>query len=122
MEIAKDIVARLNAGSDFVVLAKMYSEGPYAERGGDMGWVKEGELMGAINDLIFSMQPGEISGTLKTNLGLHIFMVEESREPEKIGFIRAKPEIERIVINHKLEKKLSVWIERLKKNAYIAFR
>jgi parvulin-like peptidyl-prolyl isomerase len=122
LELAKKILARLGEGANFATLAKEYSEGPYAASGGDMGWVKTGELMGKINDLIFSLEENEISGILKTGLGFHIFMAEEKQLPRAKEFHEARDDIEKILFNNKIEGHIGQWVESLKKDAYIAFR
>lgn len=119
---ARELRSRLKEGGNFALLAEEYSEGPYAKSGGDMGWVKEGELMDRINKLVFSLDAGEISGVLSTNLGFHIFMLEEISDARVMEFSEAKPYVERIVVNQKIEKQLGDLVEQLKKNAYIAFR
>ena len=122
IKIARQIVERLNEGSNFALLAARYSDGPYAESGGDMGWVNNGELMERINGLVFTLEKGEISGILKTDLGFHIFMVEEKEVARPKEFKEAKKEIEGILYNQKIQEELGRWLEDLKKDAYIAFR
>ena len=121
-KLAEELLGRLAEGGDFALLAKTYSEGPYADSGGDMGWVKEGELMARINDLVFELDENEISGILKTDLGFHIFMVEEKKISKPRSFSEARERIEQILYNQKVQEKLNNWMEELKQNAYIAFR
>lgn len=122
LESAKRILARLKVGANFGLSAEKYSDGPYAESGGDMGWVKPGELMARINDLIFTLEENQISNILKTNLGFHIFKVEEKMPSRAKEFREARDEIEQILFSNKIEEHLGRWIENLKKDAYIAFR
>lgn len=119
---AKEILERLKEGGDMSLLAKEYSEGPYASNGGDMGWVAKGSLMKRIDDLVFSMKVNEISGILKTRLGFHIFKVEAKAMKQKKELGQVKDIIEKKIYNEKLEKKLRAWIDDLKRDAYIAFR
>ncbi|NQU95423.1 MAG: peptidylprolyl isomerase [Candidatus Omnitrophica bacterium] len=122
LKLAKTVLRRLKEGGDFGLLAKEYSDGPYAESGGQMGWVREGELMDKLNDLVFSLDENETSGILKTKLGFHIFLVEEKEPSSTMDFNKAKPRVEQITLNKKIQDKLGQWIESLKKDAYIAFR
>jgi len=117
-----EIHRRLLEGCNFELLAKEYSQGPYKDRGGDMGWIKKGELMDELNEMIFSMEKDEISSPIKTRLGFHIFMVEDKMEPSIKDFSEAKDRIEKALYNSKIEGKLREWVEELKKNAYIAFK
>ena len=119
---AKEILNRIESGGDFERLAKEYSEGPYAASGGDMGWVEEGELMGRINDFVFSLDENQVSATLKTNLGFHIFKVEEKKPAREMKFHEAKKRVEQILYNKKTQEKIENWVERLKEDAYIAFK
>ncbi len=119
---AKEILARIEKGGDFERLAKEYSEGPYAASGGDMGWVEEGELMGRINDLVFSLDENQVSPILKTNLGFHIFKIDEKKPAREMEFHEAKKRIEQILYNAKTQEKIKNWVDRLKEDAYIAFK
>ncbi|MFH1594395.1 MAG: peptidylprolyl isomerase [Candidatus Omnitrophota bacterium] len=119
---AKIILRRLKEGGDFALLARRYSDGPYADVGGDMGWVREGELMKRIDELVFNMEIGEISGLLKTDLGFHIFKVEEVAPVHMREFNEVKEDIEKLLFGSKSEKNLKEWLERIKEDAYIAFR
>ncbi|MBN1353958.1 MAG: peptidylprolyl isomerase [Candidatus Omnitrophica bacterium] len=121
-ELAKRMLARLEEGGDFGLLAKEYSEDSYAESGGDMGWVTEGELMDRINDFIFNLDKNETSGILTTNLGLHIFKVEDKVPASVNNFDEAREKIERVLYMKKVDAKLKQWLARLKENAYIAFK
>jgi len=122
LKLSKRILKRLREGCDFGSMAKEYSDGPYASSAGDMGWVKEGELMGRINEFIFRLEEKETSCILKTKVGFHIFMIEEKMDAKTTEFPEAKDRVERILFGKRLEKKLRTWIEELKKDAYIAFR
>jgi len=120
--LAEEILNRIEKGSSFSSLAIEYSEGPYAASGGDMGWIEEGELMGRIDDLVFNLDENQISPVLKTDLGLHIFKIEEKKPARKMQFHEAKKRIEQILYGAKTQKKIENWVERLKEDAYIAFK
>lgn len=121
-ELAKQILTRIEAGGDFSSLAKEYSDGPYKDNGGDMGWVEEGDLMDKINKVVFALKAGEVSGIINTSLGYHIFKAEEVVESKEKEFREVKNTIEQYLYKQKVEKYLSEWVEQLKKNAYIAFK
>ncbi|MCG6873135.1 MAG: peptidylprolyl isomerase, partial [Gammaproteobacteria bacterium] len=44
-EAADNLIAELNKGSDFTALAKKESKGPSKDKGGDLGWVREGQVV-----------------------------------------------------------------------------
>jgi parvulin-like peptidyl-prolyl isomerase len=86
---ANDILARLQAGEEFAVLATTYSRDVTTrDTGGDLGWFTQEELLEpALAQVAFSLEPGQIAGPVPTRLGYHILQTleKESRQvaPEK---------------------------------------
>ena len=74
-----DILAQLNAGSDFATLAKSSSlDQTSAPQGGDLGFVPRGLMAPEFEEAAFTLSPGEISGVIKTQFGYHILQMIES--------------------------------------------
>ena len=75
------IKERLDNGENFGEVAKLFSEGPNASLGGDLGFISKGTLTELnFEEKIFSMKPGEVSNPIQTRLGFHIAAVEARRE------------------------------------------
>ena len=55
-------------------------------------------------------------------MGYHIFKVEEKRPGKVRSFKDAKRDVEEAIFMEKLNQKSKVWVEGLKKNAYIEIR
>ncbi|MBM3144193.1 MAG: hypothetical protein FJ010_04320 [Chloroflexi bacterium] len=71
---ADDVLAQLEAGADFETLAEQYD--PLLK--GDLGWFPRGYLtVPELDDVIFSLSPGEHSSVIETILGFHIVQVIE---------------------------------------------
>lgn len=121
-KLAGEILKRLKEGCDFGGLAKIYSEGPAAQEGGLMGYVKRGDLMPQIEDAVFKLKGGEMSGIIKTSVGYHILKVEERRPGKVRSFGEVKREVEEAIFTEKMNSKVKGWVESLKKNAYIEIR
>lgn len=81
-DFASTILVRAKAGEDFSELAKRYSEDPSAKQGGDLGFLKKGEILPEFEMRAFSLKPGEISDLVQTSLGYHIIKLEEKKEEE----------------------------------------
>ena len=121
-KLAGEISKRLKEGCDFGGLAKIYSQGPAAEEGGLMGYVKRGDLMPEIEDVIFKLKEGEVSGVVQTAVGYYIFKAEE-KKPAKVRSLKdAKRDVEETVFMEKMNQKVKAWVDGLKKNAYIEIR
>ena len=75
------IKQRLDNGEDFTALAKQYSDGPNAENGGDLGFVKKGTLSElSFEERAFALNPGQTSDIFQTRLGFHIISVIAKKE------------------------------------------
>ena len=73
------LLERLKAGENFAALAQQESEdSSTATNGGDLGWFpRDIPLMpSAVIEAAFSLQPGEVSGVVHSEMGYHIVKVE----------------------------------------------
>jgi peptidyl-prolyl cis-trans isomerase D len=61
----------LKSGGDFEKLAKDNSMDGSASKGGDLGWFKEGDMVGAFNDSCFYGKKGDIK-VIETQFGIHL--------------------------------------------------
>ena len=81
------IMARLDAGQDFVELAAELSDDAGTRNlGGDLGWMTPGILEGPFEDALFAMVAGDIEGPVETEFGFHILRLEEIRAGEQQPF------------------------------------
>ncbi|HVP35647.1 MAG TPA: peptidylprolyl isomerase [Terriglobales bacterium] len=80
--LTQTILGRAKAGEDFSELAKKYSEDPSAKEGGDLGFLKRGEILPEFEEKAFSLSPGEISDVVQTPLGFHIIKLDEKKEDQ----------------------------------------
>lgn len=74
---AQSIKTRLDNGEDFAQLAAQFSIDPSAKSGGNLGFIKKGELVSVLEDVIFKLGVGEISEVVRSQIGFHIFKREE---------------------------------------------
>ncbi len=70
--LAKEILAKLQAGESFSKLAEQYSIDGSRRRGGDLGTFGRGMMVKPFEEASFKLKPGEISGLVKTQFGYHI--------------------------------------------------
>ena len=116
---AESILAKIKGGEDFTSLVGLYSQDPTAQAGGDMGTFKRGELLPAIDEYAFSMKPGEVSPVIRTEGGFHIVKVLARREPAALSEEERRAEVKEVIFSEKAEEDFKVWIEKLRKKAYI---
>ncbi len=101
----------------FSKVAKLYSEGPFRNDGGDLGFFKKRELLPEIRKAVSNMKIGEIK-VVKTRLGVHIIkLVDIKSKKQKLSLLRKRAEQE---LKDKLfNKKLQQWIKELRQQALI---
>ncbi|NTW16741.1 MAG: hypothetical protein HGA41_04680, partial [Syntrophaceae bacterium] len=76
---ADAILARLNKGESFDVIASQYSQGPAAAAGGDIGFVEKGSMQPVVDSAAFSLKKDEVSGIIESTIGFHIIKVIDKR-------------------------------------------
>lgn len=76
------ILDSLKNGADFAAMAKRYSTDPGSgKKGGDLGWFNRSDFVKEFADAASRLEPGEMSGLVKTQFGWHIIqMIEKAGE------------------------------------------
>jgi len=92
-EQMKEIVKKQKEGVNFEELAKQYSEGPSAVQGGDLGYFPRGAMFEEFDEAVFSLKPGEVSGVVRTMVGLHLIKAEDMREAGILKFAEVKDKV-----------------------------
>ena len=91
---AESILDQLHHGGDFAKLAKEYSDDPGSKsQGGELGWIKHGVTVPEFDQAAFSLQPGQISGLVRTKYGYHIIQTEAKQAAHTRPLDEVKPEI-----------------------------
>jgi peptidyl-prolyl cis-trans isomerase D len=73
---AEDVLKQVKKGANFEDLAKKYSEDDGSKaKGGDLGWIVEGQTVPEFQQAAFSLPKGATSDLVKTQYGFHIIKV-----------------------------------------------
>ena len=120
-DLARQLHDQLRPGDarTFKRVANLHSQGARAEKGGDLGVFRRGELPEEFEKVIFSLKPGQVSSVFESNHGFHIFMIEEfiRRHPQK--FYEVQKEIFERLTAEKERAVLDQYLTRLIRNASI---
>lgn len=109
-------------GEDFSALARQYSDGAYASSGGDLGYLKSGEIDKTLEAELLKLKPGGLTAPLERPEGIYILQLVDVRrgEPKPLdevrGFIHDK------LFNKIMEDRFSFWLKEVKKTAHIEIR
>ena len=114
---ADEIVNAARAGKDFGQLAQSASNDPSAAKGGDLGWVAQGQLPPPIEKVIFALKKGEVSDPIETPAGFQIFKVEDLKEEKVQSLKEATPEIVKTLKSEKANREAAKVADRDREKA-----
>jgi peptidyl-prolyl cis-trans isomerase SurA len=121
-DLARQIREKLAAGSDFAALAKVHSTAPTAASGGDLGWLKRGEMNAEIEKTAFALEPGALADPMPVAGGLRLIRLVEKTAGGLVPFDQARAEITRRLTQQRMEKSYDAYVEDLRKNALIEIK
>jgi peptidyl-prolyl cis-trans isomerase SurA len=113
---------RLRGGEDFATLAKSNSQDTLsAAKGGDLGWISPGDLVPQFEEVMDSMEPGQISEPFETEFGWHILEVLGRREHDSTEEYK-RSKARQLIRSRKADEQTFLWLRRLRDEAYVEYR
>jgi len=103
----------LAAGETFAEVAKKYSDGPSAGRGGDEGWVNLSRLPQVLREGVDATEIGEITPLIESPTMSYIFKVEDRRGGEVLPLAEVQDDLERELRDKKFTRNYETWIDEL---------
>jgi peptidyl-prolyl cis-trans isomerase SurA len=78
-DAASELRQRILDGADFATISTQYSSFGAGENGGDLGYIARDDVVPEFARAAFQLQPGDISGVIRTQFGYHIIKCEAKR-------------------------------------------
>jgi len=119
IEVVREALAE---GRDFAELARLYSDGPNADGGGDLGRLSSGELDPEIEKTALALGPGEVSEPLERPEGTYIIKLNEGLRADPIPLERVRGIIRETLFSKAMEERFNFWLAEQKKLAHIEIR
>lgn len=119
-EKIEEALSLIKEGSSFEEIAKKYSEGPHAEKAGDVGFFERGYILKKIEDAAFALEVGTYSDVVESQIGYHLVFLKSRKKGSKIDVKDAWDKIEEKVYKNKIDKKYKDYISSLRKKTYIS--
>ena len=79
LALANRLVGQTKSLKNFRALARNFSKSPTAERGGQLGWNRVGQLGEDLDEVLPLMDPGQISRPIRTIDGFYILFLQNQR-------------------------------------------
>ena len=118
----EQIRERIIGGEEFATLAQAHSEDPGSSaKGGDLGWVSPGTMVGEFEEVMNSLADGDISPAFKSRFGWHIIQALERRQHDSTEDVK-KSRAAGQIRQRKIEEDMENWLRELRGDAYVEFR
>ena len=111
-----DAIKRVKAGEDFAKVARELSEDPGSSKnGGELGFVKKGEVVPEFEKAAFGLKKGEVSADpVRSPFGFHAIKALEIREGGRASLAEAGPKIRERLAAENAERAARARAEELK--------
>ena len=63
----------------FPSLARQFSRAAGGSKGGDIGWIQQGQLQDAMNNALMKLNPGQVSQPVRSLTGYHIYFMRNKK-------------------------------------------
>lgn len=111
---AEDVLKQARKGAKFDELAKKYSEDPGSkDKGGDLGWIRQGQTVPEFEKESFSLAPGQISDLVRTQYGFHIIKILEKQTAHTKPFDEVKDSLRTQALLNQAEKQATDIVDQL---------
>ncbi|HVH60352.1 MAG TPA: peptidyl-prolyl cis-trans isomerase [Candidatus Sulfotelmatobacter sp.] len=111
---AEDVLKQARKGAKFDELAKKYSEDPGSkDKGGDLGWIRQGQTVPEFEKEAFSLAPGQISDLVRTQYGFHIIKILEKQTAHTKPFDEVKDSLRTQALLNQAEKQATDIVDQL---------
>lgn len=115
---ASDILKKLGKKESFEKLAKKYSIGPTASKGGDLGYLEKGTVVPEFEAAAFKLKKvGELSPVVAAGSGYHIIKLLARKDAEAQPFDKVKDKIVAMQTKKKQKELFEAFVASLKKEA-----
>lgn len=120
-QLAEEILGKLKDGASFAEMAKIHSDGPQKNNGGDSGWAERDTLRKELADVAFSLKTNEVSKVIDLPDSVWLLKLEEKRPARVRPLPEVREEIERTLRIGEASRVQRKWIARLKEKAFVRY-
>lgn len=119
-EMVRGLIA---AGAPFDSLAAVYSDDEAtASEGGDLGWLKLGDLPDFFREMLKDMKPGETSPVQRESQGFRIVRLLEREAERDYTFDEVKGELKKLLEQEKMDAIFEKYIKELREKFFVEVR
>ena len=115
------IKERLDNGADFAEIARLNSNDLSAARGGDLGWLNQGDTVPDFEKAMDALKIKEVSAPIQSPFGFHLIQVLE-RRTEDATAERQRQTARQVLRERKADEAYQDWVRQMRDRAYVEYR
>jgi peptidyl-prolyl cis-trans isomerase SurA len=112
---------RLDNGADFAELARLHSNDLSAAKGGDLGWMYQGDTVPDFEKAMDALKINQISVPVQSPFGFHLIQVLE-RRTEDATAERQRIAARQVLRERKSDEAYQDWVRQMRDRAYVEYR
>jgi parvulin-like peptidyl-prolyl isomerase len=105
----------------FTGMVRLYSCGPGAMRGGDLGWIEVPELRPEFAKVIKGVKTGAIVGPVETAEGTYFIRINDRKKAQESKFAAMLPQIKEKMESERHKKAYDAYIAKLRRKSVIRY-
>ncbi len=111
---------RITHGTDFAELARLHSNDLSAAKGGDLGWLNQGDTVPEFERAMKELKPGEVGEPVQSPFGWHLIQVLERRMDVSQERVRQSARL--ALRERKADEAYQDWLRQMRDRAYVEYR
>jgi len=112
---------RLDNGADFAELARLNSNDLSAAKGGDLGWLYQGDTVPDFEKAMDALKLNQVSEPVQSPFGFHLIQVLE-RRTEDATAERQRLAARQVLRERKSDEAYQDWVRQTRDRAYVEYR
>jgi len=112
---------RLDNGADFAELARLHSNDLSAAKGGDLGWLYQGDTVPDFEKAMDRLKINQISEPVQSPFGFHLIQALE-RRTEDATAERQRLTARQVLRERKSDEAYQDWVRQMRDRAYVEYR
>lgn len=114
---AEEIIHKITKGQSFSNLATLFSLGPNAKKGGDLGWVNLPQIQPSLRVIITKLKEGEVTPPIKIDDTYYRILKLKARK--QLIYQKWESKIRGYLFHREIVKRLDEWLKKLKEESFI---
>jgi peptidyl-prolyl cis-trans isomerase SurA len=112
---------RLDNGAEFAELARLHSNDLSATKGGDLGWLYQGDTVPDFEKAMDALKINQTSEPVQSPFGFHLIQVLE-RRTEDATAERQRLAARQVLRERKSDEAYQDWVRQMRDRAYVEYR